>query len=311
MVKHKTKVVTIVASFIVSSLPLFSTLEPASAVEGNTNFHVDVGEVLSVSLTTPTVWASGNVDTFLRNTVTLNVATNNANGFTASMTTKTNNTSLVNTSKTNYTLPTLAANTTRTNFPANYWGYSLDDTTEGNGSSTYSALVGAGSTPITILSSNSASSGSKVFYFGAKANVTQASGTYSGTVVVSVVTGVIDDNTNPITPTNPDTPNPAPSGSSGNTPTYNSTRNTTTYTTRTTGVNNETTTTEISTGDNRGAYGNVNPLGVTYSTSSNVSTLPELTTGLAIASSVAASSGLFFLFAARREEDDDDENPNS
>ncbi len=308
MVKQKTRVIAEITYFLAMGLLFIGSIKPVSAVTEDTDFSVNVGEVLSVSITTPTAWASGNIDTFLRNDVHIDVVTNNANGFTASMTTKTNDTSLINTSKSTVTLPTLSSSFTRGNFPANYWGYSLDDTTEGSSASTYSALVGAGSTPITILSSNSASSGSKDFYFGAKANVTQASGTYSGTVVISVVTGVIDNNTNPITPTNPDTPNPTP-----NTPTYNPSRGTTTYTygSTNTSAGTTTTTTEVSSGDQRSVYeGYTPPQGVTHGTTSRTPSLNGLATGLAIASSVAMTSGAFFLFAARREEDDDEDENN-
>ncbi len=306
MVKQKTKVVFKITCFLAAGLLLFSGFYPAFAVNEDTDITVNVRELLSVSLTTPTSWAVGNVDTFLRNDVHLDVTTNITCGFTASMTTKTANTSLVNTSKNTYTLPTLAASTTKTNFPANYWGYSLDDTAGGNNSSTYNALVGAGSTPITILSSNVAASGSKDIYFGAKANITQASGTYSGTVVVSVVACV--DNNNPITPIDPDVPNPNP-----DTPTYNPGHGTTTYTTTTTnsGAGTRTTTTEVTSGDNRATYGVIEQRpsqGVTYSTTSNVSSLSTMTTGLAIASSAALTSGAFFLFAARREEEDDEDD---
>ncbi len=276
------------------------------AISENTEFEVNVREVLSVSVTAPTIWATGDVDTFLRNAVHIDVVTNNANGFTASMTMKTNETSLINTSKNTYTLPTLSAQTSRANFPANYWGYSLNDTTAGSESSTYNALVGVNSTPITLLHSDSAASGSKDFYFGAKANVTQASGTYAGTVVISVVTGVID-NDNPVIPEDPDVPNPTPE-----VPTYNENRDTTTYTytTTNTSAGTTTTTTEVSAGNNRSAYGYIEqmePQGVEYSTTSRVSNLSGITTGLAIASSVAMTSGAFFLFAARREEDDEDD----
>ena len=307
MVKHKTKVTFRIVSLMAIAMLLLANNNGIVSAE-NTDFNVQVKEVLSVSVSTPTTWASGDVDTFLRNPVSVSVVTNNASGFTATMTTKTANTSLINTSKNSITLPTLASSTTRTNFPANYWGYSLDDTSEGSGASTYSALVGAGSTPITLLSSLTASSGTKDFYFGAKANLTQASGTYSGTVVISVVSGAINNNTNPITPTDPDTPNPTP-----NTPTYNPTHGTTTYTYTNinSGTGTSTTTSEISAGDNRSVYqGYTPPQGVTYSTTSRVSTTSALTTGLAIASSIAATSGAFFLFAARREEDDDNDDNN-
>ena len=279
------------------------------SAEENTSFNVNVKESLSVSIVTPTEWASGDIDTFLRNKVSINITSNNAGGFTASMTTKTASTDLTNMSKNTYTMPTLASAVQRSAFPANYWGYSLDDTENGSDSSTYSALVGAGSTPITILSSNSATTGSKDFYFGAKADVTQAAGTYMGTVVISVVSGVVDNSTNPITPVNPVNPGPEEVA------TYDPGRDTTQYTyTRTSTPapstpSTTTTTTQISSGDNRSAYeGYTPPQGVTYSTKSTVNNQAGLATGLGVAAAVAATSGFFFLAAARRRDDDDEED---
>ena len=274
---------------------------PVSADE-NTTFNVNVEESLSVSVTTPSTWASGNIDTFLRNKVSVSVTSNNTAGFTASMTTKTADTALTNTAKSSYTLPTLSGAVEKNSFPANYWGYSLNDTDAGNNSSTYNALVGAGSTPITILSSANASTGSKDFYFGAKADVTQASGTYMGTVVISVVSGVIDS-TNPITPTNPVTPG------ENQTPVYNSGSNTTAYTYSSTNSGTTSTTTQVSKGDNRSAYeGYTPPQGVTHSTKTATNTGTDLATGLGIAAAVAATSGLLLFVAARRENDEDDED---
>ena len=269
---------------IMSSISFFST----NAAD-NSQLNVDVKEVLSVSISTPTSWATGDVDTFLRNKVNINVVSSSAAGFTASMTMKTAETSLVNAAKNTVTLPTLATNITRANFPANYWGYSLDDTEAGSNSSTYRALVGAGGTPISVLSSTTASSGSKDIYFGAKANTTQASGTYTGTVVISVVSGI----NNPVTPVDPP-----------KTPVYDNVRDITTYTYINTSGS---TTTEISSGDTRGVYNNyVPPQGVISRTFFSPDNTISLVTLLALASAVAMTSGIFFLFAARREEEDDE-----
>ena len=60
----------------------------------NINFKANVKEALSVSITVPEDWASGDIDTLLRNKVILNVHSNNADGFTASMTTDDENTYL-------------------------------------------------------------------------------------------------------------------------------------------------------------------------------------------------------------------------
>lgn len=289
--------------FVVLAVLLLVRATPqAAAINVNTAFNVNVQEYLSVSITTPSEWARGNIDTFLRNKVSISVTSNNASGFTASMTTKTTETSLINTAKSTATLPRLASNTTRSNFPTNRWGYSLNDTEAGYTSSSYRAVPSSAETPVQILSSAVAATSSKDFYFGAKANVIKASGTYTGTVVINVVTGVIDNNTNPITPVNPVTP--------GNeqTAVYDSGEDTTAYTYRSTGNGRSTTTTEISSGDNRSAYqGYTPPQGATYSTTTNLSTGATIATGLGIAASVAATSGFFFLAAARREGDDEDQ----
>ena len=297
-------ITTIVASLVSVS---------AFAEEENTTFNVNVKESLTVSVTTPSTWASGNIDEFLRNKVNVTVSTNNAAGFTASMTTQTANTSLINTTKNIYTLPTLASSTTRGNFPANYWGYSLDDVDAGSSSSTYSALVGAGSTPIIILSSNSAASGSKDFYFGAKGNAALAAGTYTGTVVINVVTGVIDNNTNPVTPTNPAGPSStdntaeyaaAPTGSSGGATSYTYRRSSGSGSSATSTV-----TTEVSEGNNVSAYvGYTPPQGETYSSSSNLANGAILASGLAATASMAAASGIFLFIASKKRDEEEDED---
>lgn len=301
-----TKVIRKVFFVVIITVILLTKSNNIAVADEGTTFNVNVKESLSVSVSTPTVWASGDVDTFLRNKVSISVSSNNAAGFTASMTTKTDNTALVNTSKNAATLPTINATTypsgvQRSAFPANYWGYSLNDTEVGDNSSTYSALVGASSTPITLLTSATATTGSKDFYFGAKADLTQASGTYVGTVVISVVSGVVD-NSNPVTPTDPVTPG------SDQVANYDGNKNTTSYTYSSTSSGTSSTTTQISTGDNRNAYsGYTPPQGVTYSTKSNLNTGSTLAMGLGIAAAIAATSGFFFLTAARREGEDDDE----
>ena len=305
MVKQKQKVITKIILAVASLSTTLVGVKPIFAEEtANTTFQVNVKESITVSITTPVTGATGDMDEFLRNQVDLSVNTNNVAGFTASMTMKTTETALKNGAN---SLPTLTTSSTRGSFPANYWGYSLDDTLAGSATSNYAALVSANATPITILTSNS-SSGSRTFYFGAKGNSALPSGTYNGTVVVSVVSGVIDDTTNPITPTNPVKPStydvatyqPAPAGGSSNGATY--------YATSSTTGDRTTTTTEVSDGDNRAAY--VSPLGELYDTYTGIVNGSLLATALAITASVAATSGVFFFALAKRDDDDEDEDGN-
>ena len=299
----------------------YSRASIGSSYAENVPFQVNVRESLSVSITSPNAPASGNVDTFLRNKYTLSVSSNNTNGFTASMY-SVGTTNLTNTAINNQTIPTLASSSTRSSFPENYWGYSLgtsavlnnntyNETEPGNADSNYYPLVSTSATPITVLTSSNGS-GSQDIYFGAKANTAKASGTYSGIVVISVVSGVID-NTNPITPENPAGPNaenddevakymPAPSGSSSN--------GVTTYTYRRTNVSAGTTTvtTQVSDGDNRDSYsGYTPPQGVTENSTLNIDSNSSLAVGLAITATVAAATGMMFFIIAKRREDDDEE----
>lgn len=289
---------------------IFPGFFPVSADDSaNTTFQVNIKESLSVSITTPTSWANGDVDTFLRNTVGLKVASNNANGFTASMSAQ-NSTALAHSSKAGVVLNTLDSSSSRASFPANYWGYSLEssvtgdnktygETNSGNPNSTYYPIT-TSATPITILKNTTSGTLSQNIYFGAKSDITKASGTYSGTVVINVVSGIINnDNSdpstyNPITPTNPAT------DVTPGTPVEDTTNHRLISTTRT--VGNDTTTTETTVTD---TY--VAPQGVTDSTSSNIYDGSMLTTALAATASVAAASGVAFFILAKRKKDDDEE----
>ena len=298
------------------SLASLSVLCTASAsateVTRSTNFRVNVSDALSVSVTTPDQWATGDPDEFLRNRIIVSATTNCVAGLTASMYTKTSNTNLVNTKKSNYIIPTLEESTTLTganpgaSFPTNYWGFSLDDAVAAPAAnSSYDPLQGP-SNPITILqSSGPGNAGSQDVFFGAKADMTKASGTYASTVVISVVTGVVEDDPtdpgyNPVPPVDPSTP------TTPGEPTYNPTNNRTTYTTVTPNQDDTTTTTtEVSNGDTRSSY--QNPHGVRQ-TSTTTNEGSPLATGLAVTAAVAGATGfIFFLIGKRRKDEDEEE----
>lgn len=302
-------VFTLVGTLFFLFPPHFYSVQATTA---NTTFQVNVQESLSVSIETPTVWDSGDVNEFLRNTIGLTVSSNNADGFTASMFAQGSN-SLTHSSKAGVALgPITNSPATRGSFPANEWGYSLKnavtgnpdnrtygETEEGNSSSNYYA-VNTSTSPITVLKNTTSGTLSQDIYFGAKSDINQASGTYSGTVIINVVSGVINNdsssqNYNPITPTNPAT---------DTTPgtTFNDTTNHRLISTTRT-VGNDTTTTETTVTD---TY--VAPQGVTDSTSSNVYDGSMLNTALAATASVAAASGVIFFILAKRKKDDDEED---
>lgn len=296
--------------------PHFSSVHADDS--SNTTFQVNVQEVLSVSITTPTNWAKGNINNFLRNEVTLAVTSNHIDGFTASMISSDTNAELHHSSKVNTVIPTFddneshtcTDNTTCPEFPANKWGFAIN--AGANTDDVYNQIPKASGAPTTLIS-NAQSTGqtpitSRDIYFGSKSDITQASGTYSGTVIFYVVSGIIDNtnNTNPNPPVNPTT-----DGSS--TPTYANGQTVQTATTENRNSNNQvvstTTTTTINEGDATSSY--QEPAGVTDSTSSNIYDGSMLATGLAVTASVAAASGLtFFILAKRKKDDYDEEKPH-
>lgn len=287
------------------------------------NFNVNVVESLSVTITTPETWAKGDVNTFLRNKVNLTVSTSNSSGYTASMY-SVDSTNLSDTAS--HTIPTLAASSTRSAFGSNHWGYSLGtansvittaETDAGNMSAIYAAMTTSTSAPAKIKETSTAvDAESTDIYFGAKADVTQAAGTYSGDVIISVVTGPVDSG-NPITPTNPavDSDDTVPGN---NTATYTGEEKN--MSVAYSGVNNSTgrgyshdddgsseNTKVKSTEIIEGNY--TAPLGVTTTTTATniVENNNALATGLAVTATVAAASGIIFFIAGKRDDDDDEE----
>lgn len=334
--KTKTKVIVGSLGICIFSLPIYARIiVPHFASAEETTFEVNVVESLSVSLTTPSNWASGNITTFLKNDINLTVTSNNASGFTASMYANAGGSSSTSLMNSTYELPNLENSIVRSSFPANHWGYSLGASSYSSlNTNTYGETSGTGTetsnyyplpnstSPVTIMNSSSAASGaSRDIYFGARGGMSQASGTYTGTVVISVVSGITDEGdtpSNPVTPTNPATPtNDVPNDgqatyTGAGTSTGGGTNGTTVYTTRTSNPASgntpatETTTTEVSDGDVREIY--ADPAGVIENTTSNISDRSQLATSLVVASSAAAASGmLFFIIAKRREEEDEEE----
>ena len=320
-----------------------STAANCTSSPCNTSFKVHVQDAISVTLTSPSSGASGNVNTFLRNKVSLAVNSNVTNGFTASMYSSDSNAATTKTYLTHTSLgtgqylPTLSAGYVRSAFPTNYWGYSLasasigsityGETDAGNENSRYYGLADK-SAPITILTAASGTKqGSQSIYFGAKANTSKASGTYSNTVVFSVVTGAINSNTNPAVPVNPATPSMDTPNNS--TPTYTGTgttgvgvtnsSGTTIYTTTSTsgsGANaTSTTKAQVSGGNNTPSYTYTTPQGVITSNASDTQTNivegSSLPIGLAATAGAAATAGVIFFIVAKKRDDDDDEEEDA
>ncbi len=317
MVRENHKVIHILSSIIlVATLLLSSFAIPKATVSAvDQTVSVKAEEMLTVKVTTPSTWASGNFgcnasgscsnsSLFLRNTVSLDVTTNNTIGFTATMTATTTNTALTNQSNSSYTIPTLTANTARSSFPDNYWGYSLNDSSN---SGTYRPVAALGATSPSYIANNeySGSTTHKDVYFGAKANLNKAAGTYANSVVFNVVSGVnaSDGNTNTsgVTPSNPVTPS-TDTNTTDTTPTYSSTHSSTVYTR----TSSSTTGTVVTPGNTTSSTYS-SPAGVSSTTLAKINEGTPLATGLAVTAGVAATAGIIFFIVAKRRKDDDKE----
>ncbi len=325
LTKKKVIVSLIVLLFAVTTGSSFVAQKQTAraATQQSTQFEVNVREVLSVSITTPTEWASGQIDDFLRNKINVTVTGNNGSGFVASMSTNSVSTKLTH-SENMDVIETLASDSPGySSFPTNRWGYSLNDTDAGSGSSVYKALVGIDQTPIILISNlDSMTTNSRDIYFGAKADMSKSSGTYEGSIVINVVTGTINDDPsdpdyNPTTPTNPATPASSEQVAEYHSaPTGDPTNGTTTYTyTRTNqSSGTTTTTTQVSDGDNRESYSGYTPPQGVKKIASSTQSVEELSEGpslamtLAISSGIAATSGLLFFVLAKSRGDDEEDS---
>ena len=268
----------------------------------NTNFSVNIGEFIAVTLVTPENWAQGNINTLLRNKVTLNVNSNYSGGFQASMASKTS-TNLVNQVKSTSYIETLTSTTSASGFPADRWGYSLDDSDAGLTTANYNAMQ-TSAIPL-ITKAQSATINSKNVYFGAKAGMDKESGTYANTVVFTVVSSVVDNSetvsNDPVTPRDTSTNNPsyAYDNTNNNDRTvYTITGSTGSGTSSISGTK-DTTTTQISKGNITSSY--AAPQGVTTS-STSISEGTPLATGLAASAGIAAVTGAGFFIAAKRSD---------
>ena len=323
MLKTKGKVHVSLAGLILATSVLTPVLQPShTSAEActtspcNTTFQVNIKESLSVTIANDHVSEStGDTGQFLRNKIDVSVSTNNANGFVAFMHSQ-GTTNLTNAINNSYTIPTLGSSKTRSSFDDNRWGYNLTktttgsaasgaDTPAGNPNSTYGPMATSNIT--LIQGSAGTTSGNQSIYFGTKTNISQAAGTYLGTVVINVVTGTntmpSGDPDNPATPSD-DTPSIA--GQTDNGPTYDSANRRTVHTITSTTSNVTTTTTQVSEGDTTSLY--ADPQGEIMRTDSSISNNGSaVATGLAVAATVAAASGAFFFILAKRKEDEEED----
>ena len=117
---------------------------------------------------------------FISNTITSTVTTNNYTGYQLTSSLSGTNTSLTHTTLgSSTTIPSITANYTTSSFPANYWGVSIDNTN-------YSPLPVSTNSPMIIKNNTAAvTNQSSNLYIGTKVSSAQTSGDYTNDIVLT------------------------------------------------------------------------------------------------------------------------------
>ena len=164
----------------------------AETVEASTTFGVELGTVVTAPVISenPINMALNPGTELETKDITVMVGTNNPTGYTLSVSTDSADTDLSHKSKpatdyNNYIVPTLASETTATNFPENRWGISLD-----NGS-TFKPMRNSSNAITLDETEGPENQHTTPVKFGVKANMDKVAGTYSNTLVFSVVTNAV------------------------------------------------------------------------------------------------------------------------
>lgn len=200
MVKNTSKILLSILASLVAVSPVGAASVDKTINEG---FEVNLKEVLTVTVDLDHTQDTGSAfdndggilgDIFLKDIATVRFTTNNALGYSATMTTKAVEkpaegeveTSLKMDGTATITIPTLTKSvTSEASFPANYWGFSLN----GSDATTavYNPLQASDSAnPSVVAYANAPTDELRTIYFGTKGNADTVAGTYRNTVVISI-----------------------------------------------------------------------------------------------------------------------------
>lgn len=156
------------------------------------DFNVKIEPYIALSVSANSLLKAGTVNEFLRVKTSINVVTNSLNGYVASITTnkessESNPKSLYNRTANAYIEP-LEEPVLSGSFPVNRWGFSFDDTDDGNSSSTYRALEPVDSeNPYIFGAEDGPSENDYDLFFATKVDVSKPSGAYSGVASAKAV----------------------------------------------------------------------------------------------------------------------------
>ena len=174
----------IIIGGIVGVLAIFSAGQITFAVDSSSEINVNIPARLSITSSKSTISLNpSNPNSFYADFTSLTVNTNNATGYTLTMSDADNDTSLKHSNSAAYQIPTVSSDTNKSEFLANKWGYSLDD-------NLYKAIPSL-ATPTTLMSSTAPTTDNFNFYVGTKIDNSTVSGLYKDKIVFSAVANYV------------------------------------------------------------------------------------------------------------------------
>ncbi|MBR2997105.1 hypothetical protein IKF33_01565 [Candidatus Saccharibacteria bacterium] len=205
---------TVLAVFFIalSSLSVgnSSSVYADSSASSDTEVNLNIDPVINITAPQISTISCVSLNTLCTTNTTVTTETNNRTGYTLQLNATSGYSNSLTNAATNETIPTLSQSYASGSFPVNYWGYTggLDKSSETGGyncASNYCPVLAYQSTESNyapnhaIKATNAPSSDTTTITFGAKADTTKSSGTYSTSVTFTAVTNFVP---NPDAPVN-------------------------------------------------------------------------------------------------------------
>ena len=179
-----------------------------SSASSDTEVNLNIDPVINITAPQTSTISCVSLNTLCTTNTTVTTETNNRTGYTLQLNATSGYSNSLTNAATNETIPTLSQSYAAGSFPINYWGYTggLDKSSETGGyncASNYCPILAYQSTESNyapnhaIKATNAPSSDTTTITFGAKADTTKSSGTYSTSVTFTAVTNYAP---NPETP---------------------------------------------------------------------------------------------------------------
>ena len=181
-----------------------------SSASSDTEVNLNIDPVINITAPQTSTISCVSLNTLCTTNTTVTTETNNRTGYTLQLNATSGYSNSLTNAATSETIPTLAGAYASGSFPTNYWGYTggLDKSSETGGyncASNYCPILAYQSTESNyapnhaIKATNAPSSDTTIITFGAKADTTKSSGTYSTSVTFTAVTNFVPNPDAPAT----------------------------------------------------------------------------------------------------------------